>query len=100
MKHVNDTFGHDEGDRYLCAFVQTVQKHLRERDIFARVGGDVCSKETASSAARRGARRLKKQLCIKNPNPVFEVRIFLYLSSSVQTSFAILNAAQAFGQPA
>ena len=40
LKHVNDTFGHDEGDRYLCAFVQTVQKHLRERDIFARVGGD------------------------------------------------------------
>ena len=40
LKTVNDTFGHDEGDRYLCAFVQTVQKHLRESDIFARVGGD------------------------------------------------------------
>ena len=40
LKYVNDTFGHDDGDRYLCAFVQTVQKHLRENDIFARVGGD------------------------------------------------------------
>ena len=40
LKTVNDTFGHDEGDRYLCAFVQTVQKHLRATDIFARVGGD------------------------------------------------------------
>lgn len=40
LKYVNDTFGHDEGDRYLCSFVKTVQNHLRETDIFARVGGD------------------------------------------------------------
>ena len=78
---------------YLGDFSQafnTMTAQLRERE-------EVLKKQ---AQRERGARRLKKQLCIKNPNPVFEVRIFLYLSSSVQTSFAILNAAQAFGQPA
>lgn len=40
LKYVNDTFGHTEGDRYLCAFVRTVQRRLRATDLFARVGGD------------------------------------------------------------
>jgi len=40
LKSINDTFGHAEGDRYLCSFVETVRKHLRASDLFARLGGD------------------------------------------------------------
>lgn len=40
LKYVNDTFGHTEGDAYLCRFVETVKPHLRASDFFARVGGD------------------------------------------------------------
>ena len=40
LKQVNDTFGHAEGDKYLCGFVELVRKHLRASDIFARLGGD------------------------------------------------------------
>lgn len=40
LKYVNDTFGHAEGDRYLCRFTELVKLHLRVSDFFARVGGD------------------------------------------------------------
>lgn len=40
LKYVNDNFGHEEGDRYLCSYVELVKKHLRALDIFARLGGD------------------------------------------------------------
>lgn len=40
LKYVNDTFGHAEGDNYLCTFVHTMQNHLRATDVFARIGGD------------------------------------------------------------
>ncbi len=54
LKYVNDTFGHREGDWYLCHFVEMAKKQIRMGDIFARVGGDEfcivmknCSSETA-----------------------------------------------------
>ena len=40
LKCVNDHFGHEEGDRYLRRFVKVVQKQIRFRDVFARIGGD------------------------------------------------------------
>ena len=40
FKHINDKFGHDEGDRCLQIFAQTLQQTFGEHDIFARLGGD------------------------------------------------------------
>ncbi|WP_183351295.1 putative bifunctional diguanylate cyclase/phosphodiesterase [Geomonas paludis] len=40
FKHINDTWGHAIGDRYLAAFADAVQYALRKGDIFARYGGD------------------------------------------------------------
>ncbi|MBU5639053.1 GGDEF domain-containing phosphodiesterase [Geomonas sp. Red69] len=40
FKHINDTWGHSIGDRYLAAFAAAVQQALRKGDIFARYGGD------------------------------------------------------------
>ena len=40
FKEVNDTYGHDIGDRVLIALTQLVSKHLRANDIFARWGGE------------------------------------------------------------
>lgn len=40
LKYINDNFGHNEGDWYICHFVETVKKQIRERDVFARLGGD------------------------------------------------------------
>lgn len=40
FKQVNDTLGHDEGDRVLCDFSKVLLKHSREADICVRYGGE------------------------------------------------------------
>lgn len=40
FKSVNDQHGHDAGDRVLIAFVATVQRGLRKRDVLYRYGGE------------------------------------------------------------
>jgi diguanylate cyclase (GGDEF)-like protein len=40
FKQVNDTIGHDEGDRLLCKIASAVTSTIRKEDIFARFGGD------------------------------------------------------------
>ena len=40
FKSVNDTYGHDAGDRVLIQLTQLIQGFVREEDTFARVGGE------------------------------------------------------------
>jgi len=40
LKHINDTFGHPEGDRALAEAAEALRETFRESDIVARLGGD------------------------------------------------------------
>ncbi|MES2682390.1 MAG: GGDEF domain-containing protein [Pseudomonadota bacterium] len=40
FKRVNDSHGHDAGDRLLCAFAETVRAQSRATDLVARYGGE------------------------------------------------------------
>ncbi|XZN92515.1 MAG: GGDEF domain-containing protein [Microcoleus sp.] len=40
FKTINDTLGHSEGNRVLCAVVTAIKKHSRKSDTVARLGGD------------------------------------------------------------
>jgi len=40
MKMINDTFGHQEGDRVLIEFADILKENFRTSDIIARIGGD------------------------------------------------------------
>jgi len=40
FKKINDTHGHDIGDKVLVWFTETVRIQLRESDVLARVGGE------------------------------------------------------------
>ena len=40
FKRVNDTLGHQAGDRLVIEVAVTLRKHLRDRDLVARLGGD------------------------------------------------------------
>ena len=40
FKEINDTYGHDIGDKVIKVFVDIVEKELEEDDCFSRFGGD------------------------------------------------------------
>ncbi len=40
LKYVNDTYGHDAGDRYITRVAAAIKASIRETDVSARVGGD------------------------------------------------------------
>lgn len=40
LKKVNDTFGHERGDRYIKLIAKTLMDHVRSIDIVGRWGGD------------------------------------------------------------
>ncbi|MEZ6192691.1 MAG: diguanylate cyclase [Phycisphaerales bacterium] len=40
FKRVNDTFGHDAGDKMLTEFAEQVRKNIASGDLFGRLGGD------------------------------------------------------------
>lgn len=40
LKVINDNYGHSAGDKVLVGFSDKIRKHIRESDVFARIGGD------------------------------------------------------------
>jgi diguanylate cyclase (GGDEF)-like protein len=65
FKHVNDTFGHEAGDRVLVGFARYVKNSIRVSDLVARFGGEefvILLPETAAPQARAMAERIRKAL--------------------------------------
>ena len=61
FKQVNDHFGHDAGDRVLCALGDCLRDVLRAEDVYGRLGGDefmVILAGTGEEAAQAAAARL------------------------------------------
>lgn len=62
FKNINDTYGHKAGDRALKVIVQSLQKHTRENDFLARVGGEefvIILPDTNLEGAVRVAEKLR-----------------------------------------
>jgi diguanylate cyclase (GGDEF)-like protein len=62
---VNDEFGHDVGDRALCAIVNMIRNRLRMTDLIFRYGGEefvVLLMETDESHAIYVAEELRSQI--------------------------------------
>ena len=62
FKQVNDTYGHDAGDRVLCALASLLEANARRLDIIGRLGGEefaVASLETDADSAMALAERIR-----------------------------------------
>ncbi len=65
FKTINDTLGHDAGDEVLRTLAHVCAPHLREVDIFARLGGEefaVFMPDTPLEGAHHVAERLRQAL--------------------------------------
>lgn len=61
FKNVNDTLGHQAGDRLVTQAAATFRRHLRDHDLLARVGGDefaVLLRDGGAWSAESVARKL------------------------------------------
>jgi diguanylate cyclase (GGDEF)-like protein/PAS domain S-box-containing protein len=84
FKTVNDTHGHDMGDKLLIALSQRIKEALREGDTLARVGGDEFIAVMAD---------LEK---IKNNNPVLE-RLLKAAADPVTIGDTVLQVSASIG---
>jgi len=65
FKQVNDTFGHEAGDRVLVDVARTIKEELRVVDILARFGGEefvVMLPETGLLQARQVAEKIRAKV--------------------------------------
>jgi diguanylate cyclase (GGDEF)-like protein/PAS domain S-box-containing protein len=66
FKSVNDSFGHEAGDRFLVQVADRILRSLRETDTAARIGGDefvvVCEDLADTDDATRVAHRIRSAL--------------------------------------
>jgi diguanylate cyclase (GGDEF)-like protein len=65
FKHINDTWGHDCGDRVLQAVAGTLQQHVRNDDLVSRFGGEefvLLLMRTTPQEAEGVAQRIRAQL--------------------------------------
>ena len=71
FKSVNDTFGHDAGDRVICEFSELARGALRDIDIFGRWGGEefiAALPHADLRAARVAAERIREAVARRRFN--------------------------------
>ena len=65
FKSINDTMGHDAGDKCLRLIAKAIEKDIREVDLVARLGGDefaILLPATGQESAKKFIERLRKGL--------------------------------------
>ena len=78
LKKINDTLGHQAGNRAICRVAEAMRENCRSLDTAARYGGDefaMVLPETDSESAAFTARRIEQQLCREDEMPPLSVSL-------------------------
>lgn len=89
FKKINDTFGHQAGDEVLIKVCSTIQKSLRDYDVFGRYGGDeltILFPQTDLSQALKVGNRLEESVQNLKIEAVKEMKITLSGGVATKTS--------------
>ncbi|MCC5953483.1 MAG: GGDEF domain-containing protein [Acidimicrobiia bacterium] len=85
LKPVNDSIGHEAGDRLLCRVADVLGDDLRSIDLFARAGGDefvILLPDSDGDEARQAVARLRQALAVP-----FELAPGVLADTGVSASF-------------
>jgi diguanylate cyclase (GGDEF)-like protein/PAS domain S-box-containing protein len=85
FKQINDTHGHESGDRVLISFADFFMQNIREHDIFARFGGDefiLLLPQTSGEEASVFLERLQNNILI-SPVVLENVKIFISFTAGI-----------------
>lgn len=83
FKEVNDTFGHDVGDRLLVKLSNRVNELLREEDTFARLGGDEFTIVLPGITAEIDLKNVLDRILTSIAQPINVNDITLHVSGSI-----------------
>jgi diguanylate cyclase (GGDEF)-like protein len=97
LKHINDSYGHAEGDRALIEISSVLRKSFRQSDIAARIGGDefavLAINATAVGAARMIARvRALLRACNANGQCRYPLSLSLGMARFEPSQFGSVEA--------
>ncbi len=95
FKSINDTYGHDVGDRVLASVADRISHSLRTHDDAFRLGGEeflLCLKEADLAAGQIVIERLRKILRDKPVMTLGEKNIFVTLSFGLAVCRHDMNA--------
>ena len=87
LKSINDTHGHEAGDKLLKHLIRTFADELRQTDVLARYGGDeftILLPETGRTGAAEVAERIRKSV----EDSRFDVRGGLDLRTTISLGIA------------
>jgi diguanylate cyclase (GGDEF)-like protein len=87
FKRINDTYGHQAGDRVLKAVSQIVQSKIRAADLASRYGGEeilIFMSDTQSKTANLVAERIRKSVDSAKPEGI-EISLSIGLVIGIMT---------------